>query len=105
MVGHRKHRPRRSGSGRLAAVGLTLYAIFLIASPFTHHDLLCELKTPRHCTACTSSVAGPDPATPAIVGACTLTDVGQASSVLFVASGTLLSVRTTGRSPPVRLFS
>ena len=53
---------RRSGrvSRRLALVGMAIYAIFLIASPFEHHDLSCELKTPQHCTSCTSTQLGSD---------------------------------------------
>jgi hypothetical protein len=102
MMGRRDHRPP---AGRLAAVGMMLYAVFLIASPFAHHDFVCELKSPLHCTACTSNVAGSDPASPAALGTCTLTDVGRAAPVLIVAAGTQLSVRTTGRSPPVSTFS
>jgi hypothetical protein len=85
---------------RLAFVWLAVYAIFLAATPFEHHDLLCELKTPRHCTACTSSVVGSDPARSAIVGSWTLTDAGFAAAVEFTTHGILLSVRTPGRSPP-----
>ena len=62
---------------RLAFIWLAVYAIFLAATPFEHHDLLCELKTPLHCTACASSVVGSDPARSAIVGSWTLTDLGS----------------------------
>jgi len=86
---------------RLAMAGLALYAIFLVTSQFEHHDLLCELKTPLHCTACTSSVVGSDPATPAILGAWTLTDLGRAVAVDVTTTGALLALDTTGRSPPV----
>jgi hypothetical protein len=89
--------PRRR---RLAVVWLAVYATFLAATPFEHHDLLCELKTPRHCTACTSSVVGSDPARSAIVGSWTLTDVGFALAAEFTTHGSLLPVRSSGRSPP-----
>src|SRR5882672_8077706 len=69
----RTHRWRR-----LAMTGLALYAIFLLTSQFEHHDLLCELKTPLHCTACTSSVVGSDPTAPAALGAWQLADAGSA---------------------------
>ena len=81
-------------------MGLAIYAIFLIAVPFAHHDLICELKTPGHCTACTSSVVGADPSQPAMLGTWTLTDVGRALSIQVASSGALLPVKTTGRSPP-----
>jgi hypothetical protein len=91
---------RARGWRRLAKAGLTIYAIVLLITPFAHHDLLCELKTPRHCTACTSSVVSPDPSTPAVVGAWILTDAGAADTIDVVAQGALLAVHTTGRSPP-----
>ena len=90
-------------SRRLALVGLAIYAVFLVASPFEHHDLLCHLKTPQHCTSCSSSQLGSDPHTPLILGAWHLADAGRAVSFQFLAEGTLLAVRSTGRSPPAVL--
>ena len=86
---------------RLTLAGLAIYAIFLVTAPFEHHELLCELKTPQHCSACASSVVGSDPSRPAIVGAWALTDAGRAVAVLLTANGALLPVRSTGRSPPI----
>ena len=85
---------------RATAVWLALYTVFLAASPFEHHDVLCELKTPRHCTACTSNVVGSDPAPAAIVGSWTLSDVGLAIAAESTPRGILLWVRSSGRSPP-----
>jgi hypothetical protein len=85
----------------LALVGLAVYAIFLVASPFEHHDLLCHLKTPQHCTSCTSSQLGSDPDAPLVQPASHLVDAGSAVSVHLLAEGTLLAVRSTGRSPPL----
>lgn len=84
----------------LACVGLTFYAAFLVASPFEHHDLSCELKTPQHCTSCTSSQLGSDTNTPVVPGLWHLTDAGRAVSVQVLGTDTLLAVRSTGRSPP-----
>jgi hypothetical protein len=86
---------------RLVSVCLALYALFLAASPFEHHDLLCELKTPLHCTACTSNIVGSDPARLVVVARTPLTDVGQAVPVQVDIQGVLLPVRSTGRSPPI----
>ncbi|MBI3491870.1 MAG: hypothetical protein HY047_08835 [Acidobacteria bacterium] len=91
-------RDRRPGA--FAFVGVALYAVFLITAPFEHHDLLCELKTPRHCTSCTSSVVGSDPNTTTIVGACHLADAGQIVGTACLPRTLLLAVRSTGRSPP-----
>jgi|SRR4029077_594929 len=84
----------------LALAGLALYAVFLVGSPFGHHDLLCELKTPRHCTSCTSTQLGSDPQTLLYPGVWHLGDAGRAVAVLLLSEDTLLTVRSTGRSPP-----
>lgn len=84
----------------LASVGFALYTIFLCATPFEHHDLSCELKTPQHCTACTSSVLSSSPDTPAVPGQWNLIDAGRAVTLEASAKSLLLAVRSTGRSPP-----
>ena len=94
---------RRRISGRLALVGMAIYALFLVASPFEHHDLSCELKTPQHCTSCTSTQLGSDTQVALAPGAAPLADAGCAASFVVLDEGTLLVVRSTGRSPPVTL--
>ncbi len=97
----------RKGSGRLsrrlALVGMAIYTVFLVASPFEHNDLSCELKTPQHCTSCTSTQLGSDTQVALAPGAAQLADAGSANSSVLLDSGTLLAVRTTGRSPPAAL--
>jgi hypothetical protein len=85
----------------LARAGVVVYAAFLVTAPFEHHDFLCELKTPRHCAACTSSQLGADPHTPAILGGWHLSDAGRTVAFHPVAAGVLLPAPSTGRSPPV----
>ena len=87
----------------LAHAGMIVYAVFLLTAPFEHHDFLCELKTPRHSTACTSSQLGADPHSPAILGAWHLSDAGRAIAFQPIAAGVLLPARSTGRSPPVQI--
>jgi hypothetical protein len=87
-------------SRRLALVGLALYALFLVASPFEHHDLQCELRTPQHCTSCTSAQLGSDTQVVVTPGDAQLADAGRAYAVLCFSVDTLLAVRSTGRSPP-----
>ena len=97
---------RRGGLGlsrRLALVGVAIYALFVIASPFEHHDLLCELKTPQHCTSCSSTQLGSDPQILLNPGVWQLADAGRAVAVLHLAEDTLLVVCSTGRSPPATL--
>ena len=81
-------------------VGVAMYAVFLITAPFEHHDIICHLKSPLHCTSCTSSVVGSDPDAPAALGASTLDDAGRAVARNILRDGFLLGVRSTGRSPP-----
>jgi hypothetical protein len=90
-------------SRRLALIGMAIYAVFLVASPFEHHDLSCELKTPQHCTSCTSTQLGSDTHIVLAPGAAQLADAGVASSFIVLDKGTLLVVRSTGRSPPATL--
>ena len=82
------------------SIALALYAVFLLTAPFLHHDLACALKTPRHCTACASSVPGSDPASPAKPGASLLSDAGRAVFETVLIEDLLLAVRPPGRSPP-----
>jgi hypothetical protein len=79
---------------------MAIYVFFLVASPFEHHDLQCELRTPQHCASCTSAQLGSDPQTPVNPGVWQLSDAGRAVAVIHLAHDTLLVVRTTGRSPP-----
>ena len=89
-------------SRRLALVGTVLYALFVIASPFEHHDLQCELKTPQHCTSCTSTQLGSDAQVALTPGAAQLDDAGRATAFIILDEGTQLVVRSPGRSPPAR---
>ena len=96
MTGKLRHTRIR----RLPYVGMALYVLFLVASPFEHHDLICHLKTPQHCTTCASTQLGADPRPPLTVDACELADAGRAVSFEILAESTLLAVQSTGRSPP-----
>jgi hypothetical protein len=82
---------------------VAFYALFLLTTQFEHHDLLCHLRTPQHCTACTSSIVGAGTDVSPALGAAHLDDAGSAVGVQVLAGGVLLPVRTTGRSPPVHL--
>ena len=91
--------PRRHA---LTLVGVAMYAVFLATAPFEHHDLVCHLKHPLHCTSCTSSVLGSDPDGQMAAGAVRLADAGSAIALQATSDGVLLTVRSTGRSPPSR---
>lgn len=82
-------------------LGVALYALFLVVSPLEHHDLVCHLRTPLHCTSCTSTALGADTHVPPVIGAWALSDAGHAVVDAVPLSGTLLPVRSSGRSPPI----
>jgi len=84
----------------LLVAAAAIYAVVLSFGSFEHHDLLCHLKHPDHCTACSSTVLGSDPRTPAVFDAAQLTDAGRAVAVEVLSESILLAVRSTGRSPP-----
>jgi hypothetical protein len=86
---------------RLVLAGLALFATVLVLSPFEHHDLVCHLKTPQHCTSCSSSQLGSDVAPLVAPGASRLADAGAAAAFEELVEGALLAVRSTGRSPPL----
>ena len=93
--------PERRRPNAYAVVGVTIYALFLVTAPFEHHDLVCHFKTPTHCTACTSSLVGADPKPRAAAGAARSRRTPAARSPSTSSpTGFLLTVRSTGRSPP-----
>ncbi len=85
---------------RLAWAALALYALFLATTPFEHHDFVCHIKTAFHCASCTSTALGADTKVPPVIGRWALTDAGCAIAAPSLFTGTLLAVRSIGRSPP-----
>src|SRR3982750_4854061 len=85
---------------RLAMAAGALYAPFLATAPFEHHDLLCHLKTPQHCTSCASSPLSVNPHTPAVLERTLLIDSGRAVALDASCESTLLPALSSGRSPP-----
>jgi hypothetical protein len=84
----------------LGLVGAALYVFFLTAAPFEHHDLVCHIKNPFHCTSCNASQLGSDPQALVAPDTHRLADAGRAITTLLIADGTCLVVGSTGRSPP-----
>ena len=85
---------------RFALLGVVLHTLFVTAAPFEHHDLICHLKTPQHCTSCTSSPVGSSTEAPTAPGAATLHDAGSAAAFDPISESALLAVSNGGRSPP-----
>jgi hypothetical protein len=85
---------------RLAVAAIALYAVFLATTPFEHHDLLCHLKTPQHCSSCASSPLSVNPHTPAALTSVRFADAGRAFVLNILWEGALLPSTSSGRSPP-----
>jgi hypothetical protein len=92
-------RPHRR-FGRFYALALAFYTLFLVTAQFEHHDLLCHLKTPQHCTSCASSPLGADPQTPQTLERCRLIEAGRAESVERQLHAVVLVRFVSGRAPP-----
>jgi hypothetical protein len=90
----------RYRSLRSVYVEVAIYLAILLVAPFDHHDLACHLKTPFHCTSCASGQIGLETRTAAVARTILLADAGDVITCQPPADGTLLPVRSTGRSPP-----
>jgi hypothetical protein len=86
---------------RFALLGVVLHTLLVAAAPFEHHDLICHLKTPQHCTSCTSSPVGSSAETHSTPGAAVLSDAGSAAASDPISDSALLVESNSGRSPPV----
>jgi hypothetical protein len=85
---------------RLTTVAVALYAICLVVAQFEHHDLLCHLKTPQHCTSCTSTPLGTAVVAPVSLGASRFADAGSASQIQTLSESVPFARSSSGRSPP-----
>jgi hypothetical protein len=85
---------------RFALLGVLLHTLFVTASPLEHHDLICHLKTPQHCTSCTSSPVGSSAEALSTPGAAVLRDAGSTAAFDPISESALLAVSNSGRSPP-----
>jgi hypothetical protein len=85
---------------RFTVAAVALYAVVLAAAPFEHHDLLCHLKTPQHCTSCAASPLSVNPHTPAGLDTVRFADAGRALVADTLSEGALLVTASSGRSPP-----
>lgn len=92
--------PGRSRRGTWVLLGLGLYALALVGNPLLHHDLACHLKSPTHCTACTSSPTASRIEDGIRLEAWRLQEAGRAHTAPRPGASTASPLRTSGRSPP-----
>jgi hypothetical protein len=85
---------------RTTRLGILLHVLIVLTAPFEHHDLLCHLKTPTHCTACVSSPLAASPRPIEVVGAWSLHDAGSAVEGRPALHAVVLTTSSGERSPP-----
>ena len=88
------------GGGLLARTLLTIYIASAALLPLSHHDVVCHVKSPTHCTTCLTSVSGE--ATPHST-ALDVWAMAYAGRAMTSERGSLRSAYTsshTGRAPP-----
>jgi hypothetical protein len=100
MVGFRPHLRRvRLPFGTLLLAVLVSVAVL---APFHHHDLVCHLQSPTHCTTCLTSSAAEDPADLDAVSRSPLVAIGLVAAGLDLSPDAALAGESSGRSPPRR---
>jgi hypothetical protein len=94
--------PDRGGSPARVTLWLSVavYVLFLVASPWLHHDTECHVKTPSHCGACMASPLGLGAAVAAAVNAFHLPDAGDVKAISVSVHERIFAVDTPGRAPP-----
>jgi hypothetical protein len=88
------------GGGFFAKALLTIYIVGAALLPLSHHDVICHVKSPTHCTTCLTSVSGEATPHTASFDVWALADAGCAT---MSERGALRSAHLsspTGRAPP-----
>jgi hypothetical protein len=88
---------------RITIAAVVLHALVLLAAPFEHHDLVCHLKTPQHCTSCVASPVSAGAVLPVTALDRPLADAGVAHVAHERESSVPGPLRVPGRSPPERV--
>jgi hypothetical protein len=87
-------------SRRFTVAAVAFYAFVLAIGPFEHHDLVCHLKTPQHCTSCAASPLTVKPHAPAALDRQAFADAGGAIVAEVRCESALIPHTSSGRSPP-----
>ena len=96
----RQH-PRRSW----LAVSQFLLAVYVSAaglSPLLHHDVICHLQSPTHCTTCLIGSTAEGPSVANSSSGSPLVAIGPAFEASNVLRDAALPGELSGRSPPVQ---
>ena len=84
-----------------SALLLAVFVSVAVLSPSLHHDIVCHLQSPTHCTTCLISSAAEDPSTLESLSGSPLVVIGAVTAGREIALDTGLPRELPGRSPPV----
>jgi hypothetical protein len=90
----------RRGGGFLAKVVLTIYVVSIALLPLSHHDVICHLKSPNHCTTCLTTLSGEATPHAASIGVWTMADAGRADVTERGSAQSAVLTAASGRAPP-----
>jgi hypothetical protein len=93
-------RPGAHASGLRLKLVLAFYVLAAALLPIAHHDVVCHLKSSTHCTTCIVGSSGESVAQPAVFGAFTLKDAGDAVAAGVRHVETAPHTARSGRAPP-----
>jgi hypothetical protein len=94
-------RPGAPASGLRLKFVLAFYVLAAALLPLAHHDIVCHLKSSTHCTTCVVGSSAESAGEPAVFGAFTLKDAGDAASPGAVDIESTPRTARSGRAPPV----
>jgi hypothetical protein len=83
-----------------------LLAVFVAAaalSPLLHHDVVCHIQSPTHCTTCLSGCAAEGPSQPDSPSGSPLVAMGSVVVDPDLVRAAVLPGELAGRSPPVQI--
>ena len=87
-------------TGSLAKVLLTIYIVGAALLPLSHHDVVCHIKSPNHCTTCLTSLSGEATPHSASLDVWAMADAGRAAPIERGALRSAHFSSPTGRAPP-----
>jgi hypothetical protein len=80
---------------------LAAYVLVAALLPAAHHDALCHLKSPTHCTSCTVGSSGETASTAVALDVLELPDAGRAEPLSPTCRQSAPVHDSAGRSPPL----
>jgi hypothetical protein len=86
--------------GFLAKALLTIYIASAALLPLSHHDIVCHLKSPNHCTTCLTTGSGEAAPDAASLDVWTMADVGRATTIERDPVQSAYVSSACGRAPP-----